>query len=260
MRAVQLKNLLLPLLLFTYPCPYRKGVRVVMANIWITEDDANIGLLLRDIAERMGHSPLWIEDAAELEKQLRQGVPDLLLLDLMLRGKNGFEVLSEWKKNPLTRDIPVIIISARSAESDKVRGLGLGAEDYITKPFGLRELRARIDTALRRVRLQAQPITLGHLDILPGVREVKANGKTIPLTHQEFELLLCLARHSGSAVSRAELLREAWGYQLEGDATRTVDFHIRELRVKLDCGEERDGARIETVRGFGYRLSARSAQ
>jgi len=231
-----------------------------VANIWITEDDRNIGLLLRDTAQRMGHSPLWLEDAASLEKQLRRGVPDLLLLDLMLHGKNGFEVMAQWKQSPLTRNIPVIIISARSAEADKVRGLSLGAEDYITKPFGLRELRARIDTALRRVRLQAQPITLGHLEILPDERLVRADGKTIPLTHQEYELLQCLARHQGSAVSRAELLREAWGYQLEGDTTRTVDYHIRELRVKLDCGEEKDGARIETVRGFGYRLSTRASQ
>ncbi len=228
---------------------------MAVANIWIVEDEEHVGLLLKEVASRMGHSPEWLEDAAELERRLRDGVPDLLLLDLALRGKNGFEVLAEWKKGRDTREVPVLIISARSAETDKVRGLGLGAEDYITKPFGLRELRARIDTALRRLRLKAQPIAAGHLLILPEEREVKARGKAVPLTHQEYELLCCLARRLGSAVSRAELLREAWGYQYEGDSTRTVDVHIRELRVKLDCGEEGSGARIETVRGFGYRLT-----
>lgn len=227
-----------------------------MATIWILEDEESIGLLLRDATERMGHVPEWFQSAAQMEAQLALDVPDLLLLDLMLRGKNGYEVLAEWKKSRGTRDIPVIIVSARSAESDKVRGLGLGAEDYVTKPFGLRELRARIDTALRRLRIQTQPVTMGHLTVLPGAREVRANGKTVSLTYQEYELLSCLMKHRGNAVSRAELLREAWGYELEGDTTRTVDYHIRELRVKLGCGEDAAGARIETVRGFGYRLTA----
>ncbi len=226
-----------------------------MAIIWILEDDENVGLLLRGATERMGHAPEWFQSAAQLEAQLQKAVPDLLLLDLMLRGKNGLEVLSEWKRRRETHDVPVIIISARSSESDKVRGLGLGADDYITKPFGLRELRARIETVLRRVRLQAEPIELGHLTLVPTVREVKAHGKTVPLTHQEYELLSCLMKHRENAVSRAELLREAWGYTLEGDTTRTVDYHIRELRVKLDCFEDAAGARIETVRGFGYRLT-----
>ena len=226
-----------------------------MAKIWILEDEENVGLLLRDATERMGHVPEWFRSAAQLEARFEDGVPDLLLLDLMLRGKNGFEVLAEWKKSRATRNVPVIIISARSAESDKVRGLGLGAEDYVTKPFGLKELRARIETALRRLRLQAEPVALGHLTVLPGAREVRANGKAVPLTRQEYELLICLIKHRESAVSRAELLREAWGYELEGDITRTVDYHVRELRVKLDCGEDAAGARIETVRGFGYRLT-----
>ena len=164
-------------------------------------------------------------------------------------------MLAEWKKRRQTHELPVIIISARSTESDKVRGLGLGAEDYIAKPFGLKELRARIETALRRLRLHAEPITLGHLALNPDAREIKAHGKTIPLTRQEYGLLSSLMRHRECAVSRKELLREAWGYELEGDTTRTVDYHIRELRMKLDCGEGAAGARIETVRGFGYRLT-----
>lgn len=226
-----------------------------MARIWILEDDENVALLLRDATERMGHAPEWFQSAAQLEARLKESSPDLLLLDLMLREKNGLEVLAEWKKRRQTHELPVIIISARSTESDKVRGLGLGAEDYITKPFGLKELRARIETALRRLRLHAEPIPLGHLALNPDAREIKAHGKTIPLTRQEYELLSCLMKHRECAVSRKELLREAWGYELEGDTTRTVDYHIRELRMKLDCGEGAAGARIETVRGFGYRLT-----
>ncbi len=226
-----------------------------MAKIWILEDEENVGLLLRDATDRMGHLPEWFQSAAQLEARLQKDLPDLLLLDLMLRGKNGLEVLSEWKKRRETRELPVIIISARSTESDKVRGLVLGAEDYITKPFGLKELHARIETALRRLRLHTKPVILGHLALDPDAREVKAHRKTVPLTHQEYELLSCLMKHRECAVSRKELLREAWGYDLEGDTTRTVDYHIRELRVKLDCGEDAAGARIETVRGFGYRLT-----
>lgn len=226
-----------------------------MAKIWILEDEENVGLLLHEAAAMMGHSPDWFRSAAEMEQSRPGETPDLLLLDLMLRGKNGFEVLDGWKKNPITWGIPVVIISARSAESDKVRGLNLGAEDYITKPFGLKELSARIDAVLRRLRLKAEPILLGRLQILPEAREVRIDGTAVPLTRQEYELLLCLAGRRGAAVSRAELLREAWGYESACDTTRTVDYHIRELRMKLGCGEDASGARIETVRGFGYRLT-----
>ena len=125
-----------------------------MAMIWIVEDDPKIGLLIEMTIKKAGHETRWFMNGAWLDNALEDGapLPDLLLLDLMLRAKNGFVILEEWKARQKTSDIPVIIISARSAEADKVRGLDLGAEDYITKPFGIRELQARINTALRRIR------------------------------------------------------------------------------------------------------------
>ena len=152
-----------------------------------------------------------------------------------------------------TRRIPVIILSARSTETDKVKGLDLGAEDYITKPFSVRELKARINTALRRVSPEALKLTIGPLTIEPDQRQVSLHGEALHLTGQEFELLLHLAKNAGKLVTRANLLQEVWGYQADTDTTRTVDYHIRALRKKL--GDDAVKPRyIETVYGSGYRL------
>ncbi|MBR6787774.1 MAG: response regulator [Clostridia bacterium] len=130
-----------------------------MANIWIVEDDPQIALLIKMAVEKDGHTAFHMLDAVEMEKELRKSTPDLMLLDLMLRAKNGFEVLREWKDRKSTQQIPVIILSARAAEHDKVHGLDLGAEDYITKPFSVRELQARIRTALRRMPTEAEKLS-----------------------------------------------------------------------------------------------------
>ncbi|MBQ9031158.1 MAG: response regulator transcription factor [Parasporobacterium sp.] len=227
-----------------------------MSEIWIVEDDKSISLLIEMTVEKAGHKARRFSDAAVLDRALAQdeGLPDLLLLDLMLRAKNGFQVLKEWKEDRRTREIPVIIISARSAESDKVRGLELGAEDYITKPFGVRELQARIQTALRRLH-SPQKLTIGDLTLLPESRELYVAGQRIDLTSREFELLYYLAQHPDRAVTRPDILRDVWGYESQDDPSRTVDSHVKTLRIKL--GDNADKPRyIETVRGTGYRLIA----
>ncbi len=226
-----------------------------MATVWIVEDDPQIGLLIEMAMKKAGHETLRALDDVELDRALKKAdrLPDLLLLDLMLRAKNGYQILREWKQDRARQHVPVIIISARSAESDKVRGLELGAEDYITKPFGVRELQARVRTALRRLPAEPESLSLGGLTLFPQSRETIVDGARIDLTAKEFELLLYLARHAGATVPRGTLLKEVWGYATEDDPSRTVDSHIKTLRVKLGdtAGEPRF---IQTVRGTGYRL------
>lgn len=228
-----------------------------MARIWIVEDDAKIGLLISMTVEKAGHAARHLPDAEALDRALKKekALPELLLLDLMLRAKGGLDVLREWKADPRTRDIPVIIISARSTERDKVQGLELGAEDYITKPFGLRELQARVQTALRRLPAENERIELGALRVVPAAREVFVDGNRVDLTAREFDLLVYLARRAGTTVTRGALLRDVWGFATEDDASRTVDAHIKSLRLKLGDAAERPRF-IQTVRGAGYRLIA----
>lgn len=223
-----------------------------MARIFIVEDDTQIGLLIEMTVRKAGHDSVRMPSAVELEKALdKKDTPDLLLLDLMLREKNGYVILKEWKERPLTRSIPVIIISARSAEQDKVKGLELGAEDYVTKPFGVRELQARIQAALRRIPAQPEKITIGSLELLVQTRNVFIDGSHIELTAREFDLLLYLAKNVGITVTRGMLLRDVWGYATEEDPSRTVDSHIKTLRIKLGDASKM----IQTMRGTGYRLS-----
>ena len=227
-----------------------------MARIWIVEDDPKIALLIEMTVKKAGHEAVRFPDAEQMERAMEEArLPDLLLLDLMLREKSGYELLVQLKQNMRTRALPVIIISARGAEHDKVRGLNLGAEDYITKPFGVRELQARIETALRRLPQQAERIALGGLLILPASHEVFVDGRQIDLTQREFELLMYLAAHRETTVTRGELLQSVWGYATAEDPSRTVDTHIKTLRLKLGdtAGEPRF---IKTVRGAGYRLHA----
>lgn len=226
-----------------------------MALIWTVEDEETISILIQKVIASMGYESRHFSDAAEMEKAMKKGLPDLMLLDLMLRGKNGYQILTDWKQDTKTSRIPVIILSARSTETDKVKGLDMGAEDYITKPFSIQELKARINTALRRVSPAAQKLTLGSMVIEPDQRQLTLDGRGVTLTGQEFELLLFLARNAGKLVTRAQLLQEVWGYQADTDATRTVDSHIRSLRKKL--GDDAMNPRyIETVYGGGYRLLA----
>ncbi len=224
-----------------------------MACIFIVEDEERIGLLIEKTVTKAGHEAVVLRDARELEARLKTETPDLLLLDLMLRGKNGFDILTDWKRARATARIPVIILSARSAEQDKVRGLELGAEDYVTKPFGVRELQARIQTALRRITPAARRVELGALTLYPDSREISVDGQSVDLTYKEYDLLLCLWKYAGRTVSRVQLLREVWGYAADADTSRTVDYHVAQLRAKLrdDPSHPRF---VQTVRGAGYRL------
>ncbi len=223
-----------------------------MARIFIVEDDPQIGLLIEMTVKKAGHEAVRMLDAVELEKAIaKKDVPNLMLLDLMLREKNGFTILKEWKERLLTRNIPVIILSARSSERDKVTGLELGAEDYVTKPFGVRELQARIAAALRRIPQAPEKIIAGSLEILPQTHDVSVSGRRIDLTDKEFNLLLYLVRSEGVTVPRGALLRDVWGYPTEDDPSRTVDSHVKTLRIKLGDA----ASLIQTVRGTGYRFS-----
>jgi len=227
-----------------------------MAKIWIVEDDPKIGLLIEMTVKKAGHEAVRFADAAKMEQAMEtERLPDLMLLDLMLREKSGYAVLAEWKGSARTSAVPVIIISARSAEQDKVRGLNLGAEDYITKPFGVLELQARIGAALRRLPQEAERMEMGPLVILPSAREVYVDGRRVELTQREYDMLIYMARRRDTIVTRGELLQSVWGYATADDPSRTVDTHIKTLRVKLGdtAGEPRF---IKTLRGAGYRLIA----
>ena len=187
----------------------------------------------------------------ELKKALKEEIPDLILLDIMLPGEDGYAVLEYLKGRPDTQDIPVIMVTAKEAEYDKVRGLEGGADDFITKPFGMMEFLARVKAVLRRTKKQEQPKEYHYKGLTVDMksRKVRENGRCVDLTMKEFELLRYLLENQGTVLSREKILEKIWGYEIYGE-TRTVDVHIRTLRQKL--GEA--GKMIETVRGVGYRI------
>jgi two-component system alkaline phosphatase synthesis response regulator PhoP len=226
--------------------------RVPMADlVMVLEDEKEIRDLVRYNLERAGFRVTALADGEEGLRRLFASRPDLLVLDLMLPGRNGLEILREVRGEPATRDLPVIVLTARSAEMDKLLGFEHGADDYLTKPFSPRELVARVQALLRR----AQPsrseagFTAGDLNVNTLAREVSYRGRKLTLTPREFELLAFLARHPGRVLSREELLRKVWGYDYVGE-TRTVDVHVRRLRVKLSDR----GKLIQTVTGAGYKF------
>jgi two-component system alkaline phosphatase synthesis response regulator PhoP len=220
--------------------------------VMVIEDEKEIRDLVRYNLERAGYRVTSVADGDEGLRRLFASRPDLLVLDLMLPGKNGLEILREVRGESMTRDLPVIVLTARSAEMDKLLGFEHGADDYLTKPFGPRELVARVQALLRR----AQPsknegeFAVGELTISTLAREAVHRGKKLALTPREFELLAFLARHPGRVLSREELLRKVWGYDYVGE-TRTVDVHVRRLRAKL--GDK--GKLIQTVTGSGYKFA-----
>ena len=224
-----------------------------MALIYIVEDDESIGMLIRAALNAAAHETRLMVNAAELEKAIEEEIPALLLLDIMLPGKDGWTVLAEWKARRRTADVPVVILSAKSEELDKVRGLESGAEDYITKPFGVLELQARIKNVLRRSGGSTSAVfRLDDLTMDAQKKEVRRGEEEIRLTRREMELLEYLFRHAGQVVSREQLLESVWDYRHEAETTRTVDYHVASLRQKL--GGDAQNRYIETVRGFGYRM------
>ncbi|HIW41111.1 MAG TPA: response regulator transcription factor [Candidatus Mediterraneibacter vanvlietii] len=219
--------------------------------IYCVEDDDNIRELVIYTLETTGLKARGFADGSAFMEALAFDTPELILLDIMLPGDDGLELLKKLKSSPKTKGIPVIMVTAKGSEYDKVVGLDSGADDYVTKPFGMMELVSRIKAVLRRsgkVEDRMDMETSGvHIDVKK--HQVTVDGKEISLTLKEFELLEKLMRNQGIVLTRDQLLTEIWGYDFDGE-TRTVDVHIRTLRQKL--GEK--GEIIQTVRGVGYRV------
>lgn len=218
-------------------------------TILVVDDEKNIVELARLYLEDAGYVVESAYDGAEALAKIRSLRPALVVLDLMLPKIDGWEVCRRVRA---TSDVPIIMLTARSEDVDKIVGLELGADDYLTKPFNPRELVARVRAVLRRYERAAKPtraIHIGQVTIDPARREVTVAGKPIKLRAKEFDLLLALAQHRGLVLSRNQLLDLVWGYDFYG-STRTVDVHIAHLREKL-AGS---GVVIETVRGVGYKL------
>ncbi|MCF2682005.1 winged helix-turn-helix domain-containing protein [Faecalicatena contorta] len=222
--------------------------------IFCVEDDSNIRELVVYTLESTGFKARGYEDGSSFLKALALETPELILLDIMLPGEDGMELLKKLKASPKTRDIPVIMVTAKGAEYDKVKGLDSGADDYVTKPFGMMELVSRIKAVLRRSSSMnarsEDTIVLGDIEINTKKHEVTAAGEVVNLTLKEYELLKRLMKNSNIVLTRDQLLEDIWGYDFDGE-TRTVDVHVRTLRQKLG----KSGERIETVRGVGYRMS-----
>ena len=222
--------------------------------IFCVEDDSNIRELVVYTLETTGFQARGFEEGKSFLEALALETPDLILMDIMLPGEDGISLLKRLKNSSKTRDIPVIMVTAKGAEYDKVKGLDLGADDYVTKPFGMMELVSRIKAVLRRsgaAKKKAEDIIVsGSLEINTKKHEVKADGEVIGLTLKEYELLKRLMENPNIVMTRDSLLEEIWGYDFDGE-TRTVDVHIRTLRQKLG----KWGERVETVRGVGYRIS-----
>lgn len=220
--------------------------------IYCVEDERNIRELIVYTLESSGLRAKGLESGAELFEELSSHQASLILLDIMLPGEDGLEILSRLKASEVTKDIPVIMVTAKGAEYDKVRGLDCGADDYITKSFGMMEFIARVRAVLRRTGKEDKnnaTLQVNDLQVLVQQHQVIADGQKVTLTLKEFELLRFLMENQGIVLSRDRLLGHVWGYDFDGE-TRTVDVHIRTLRQKLgSCGEY-----IETVRGVGYRI------
>lgn len=221
--------------------------------IYCVEDDANIRELVVYTLRSTGFEACGLEDGKALKKALAEELPELILLDIMLPGEDGIELLGKLKSESATKDIPVIMVTAKGTEYDKVKGLDLGADDYVAKPFGMMELISRVKAVLRRVGRQEsqaqQAIVRGDIRMDIMKHEVTVEGNVIQLTLKEYEMLKRLMENPNVVLTRDQLLEEIWGYDFDGE-TRTVDVHIRTLRQKLGAS----GDRIETVRGVGYRI------
>lgn len=219
--------------------------------IYCVEDDDNIRELVIYTLETTGLKAQGFAEGTSFMEALAFDTPELVLLDIMLPGEDGMELLHKLKNSSKTKDIPVIMVTAKGAEYDKVIGLDSGADDYVTKPFGMMELVSRIKAVLRRagkIPVKAD-LEVAGVKINVKKHEVTVDGKPVTLTLKEFELLERLMRNQNIVLTRDQLLEDIWGYDFDGE-TRTVDVHVRTLRQKL--GEK--GSMIETVRGVGYRI------
>ena len=234
-------------------CPEAQGregeERLTAETILVVDDEQHIVELTRMYLEQAGYRVVSAADGPQALTVARQTRPALVVLDLMLPGLDGWEVCRRLRAED---DVPIIMLTARDDEVDRVVGLELGADDYVTKPFNPRELVARVRAVLRRYRKSSQPtraVTVGPLTVDPDRREARLGGNLLNLRPKEFDLLLTLAENEGLVMSRERLLDLVWGYDFPG-GTRTVDIHISHLRSHLSGSE----VSIETLRGIGYKL------
>lgn len=222
--------------------------------IFCVEDDENIRDLIVYTLENTGFKAQGFEDGRSFREALKKERPELVLMDVMLPGEDGIALLKSLRANADTEEIPVIMVTAKGAEFDKVKALDLGADDYVTKPFGMMELVSRIKAVLRRSGAgndanDDEILALGEIAMDTRKHQVTVSGEPVALTLKEYELLKKLLVNSEVVLTRDQLLEDVWGYDFDGE-TRTVDVHIRTLRQKLG----KAGERIETVRGVGYRI------
>jgi DNA-binding response OmpR family regulator len=226
-----------------------------VTRILVVEDNPDLAYGLRNNLEIEGYQVDVVEDGSVGLARAREAGPDLMILDLMLPGMDGYRVLKTLRDEG--RQMPILILTARGEEADKVRGLRLGADDYVTKPFGVLELLARVEALLRRTAQLGgdgarPPERFGAVEVIPASRTVLREGRAVALTPKEFDLLLALVRRRGAVASRMELLTEVWGYSA-AVLSRTVDTHVAELRRKLEADPAAPD-HILTVRKAGYRL------
>ena len=221
--------------------------------IYLLEDDNNIRNFVTYALNNSGLDAEGFAAPRDFWAAMEKQKPQLVMLDIMLPEEDGLSILARLRKAPATKNLPIMMLTAKSTEYDKVVGLDGGADDYVTKPFGTMELIARVKALLRR----AEPVSdtrvyeAGGLFLSPAKHIVRVNGEDVALTLKEFELLSYLFKNRGNVLTRDQILQEIWGYEFDGE-NRTVDVHIRTIRSKLgSCGEL-----IETVRGVGYRISA----
>lgn len=218
--------------------------------IYIVEDDSNIRQMESYALRNSGYEVAECSDGEGFWALCRTALPELVVLDIMLPGEDGLAILRRLREDPATRRVPVIIISAKSTELDTVTGLDTGADDYITKPFGVMELISRVKAMLRRTEVHPENhLALGGILLDDDKRQVFADGQLCPLTFKEHELLKCLLLNQGIVLTREKMMNKVWGTDFAGES-RTVDMHIKTLRQKLgSCGNM-----IRTVRNVGYKI------
>jgi two-component system, OmpR family, alkaline phosphatase synthesis response regulator PhoP len=224
-----------------------------MSTILVVEDDQDISDLLAHYLERAGHAVTRLSSGKDVMPRLRAAAADLVILDLMLPGMDGLLVCQAMRADAATAGIPIIMLTARGEEADRITGLELGADDYVTKPFSPKALVARVKALLRRVDRSRQDTQTsyqyGKLSMDLNRHEVTVQGKDVPLTAKEFGLLEHLLRHPGRVLTREVLLNQVWGYDYFG-TTRTVDVHVRRLKQKIPLLDDA----IQSVKSLGYKL------
>jgi two-component system phosphate regulon response regulator PhoB len=221
-------------------------------RILVVEDEPAIAELIAVNLRHNGMSPVWAEDGDSAQREIDAVLPDAILLDWMLPGQTGVALARRWRADPRTRSIPIVMLTARGDESDKVSGLDAGADDYVTKPFSTQELLARIRAVLRRRAPEKgeETVTLGGLTLDGAAHRVSWNGRPLKIGPTEYKLLHFLMKHPERVHSRQQLLDRVWGDHVFIEE-RTVDVHVKRLREALGPG----GALVETVRGAGYRIT-----